>query len=114
MCLSAEAQALSDHEIIREAREAFERAADAEAENRREALDDLRFARLGEQWPASIKRERDLDGRPCLTINRLPAFIRQGAQVVACDAARALAVQTHTAEHSLEDQVTSKARPPLR
>jgi hypothetical protein len=57
---SPEAQALSDDEIIREAREAFERAADAEAENRREALDDLRFARLGEQWPAAIKRERDL------------------------------------------------------
>jgi hypothetical protein len=68
---------LSDDEIIKEAREAFELAAEAEAENRREALDDLRFARLGEQWPAAIKRERELDGRPCLTINRLPAFIRQ-------------------------------------
>jgi hypothetical protein len=68
---------LSDDEIIREAREAFELAAEAEAENRREALDDLRFARLGEQWPASVRRERELDGRPCLTINRLPAFIRQ-------------------------------------
>jgi Phage P22-like portal protein len=75
--LFAWGQALSDDEIIKEAREAFELAADAEAENRREALDDLRFARLGEQWPAQIKRERDLDGRPCLTINRLPAFIRQ-------------------------------------
>jgi len=69
--------ALSDDEIIREAREAFELAADAEAENRREALDDLRFARLGEQWPEQVRRERELDGRPCLTINRLPAFIRQ-------------------------------------
>jgi len=68
---------LSDDDIIKDAREAFERAADAEAENRREALDDLRFARLGEQWPAQVRRERDLDGRPCLTINRLPAFIRQ-------------------------------------
>lgn len=68
---------LSDDEIIRDAREAFERAADFEAENRREALDDLRFARLGEQWPERIRRERELDGRPCLTINRLPAFIRQ-------------------------------------
>src|SRR5689334_20536604 len=47
-------QALSDDEIISEAREAFERAVEAEAENRREALDDLRFARLGEQWPAEI------------------------------------------------------------
>ncbi|MEW5685794.1 MAG: portal protein [Pseudomonadota bacterium] len=68
---------MSDDEILAGAREAFARAADAEAENRREALDDLRFARLGEQWPERVRRERELDGRPCLTINRLPAFIRQ-------------------------------------
>lgn len=68
---------MSDDDILKEAREAFERAADAEAENRRDALDDLKFARLGDQWPEAIRRERDLDGRPCLTINRLPAFIRQ-------------------------------------
>ena len=70
-------QALSDDEIIQDARDAFERAADAEAENRREALDDIRFARLGEQWPEHVRRGRELEGRPCLTINRLPAFIRQ-------------------------------------
>ncbi len=68
---------MSDDKLIREAREAFELAADAEAENRREALDDLRFARLGEQWPEKVRRERELEGRPVLTINRLPAFIRQ-------------------------------------
>jgi hypothetical protein len=68
---------LSDDDILKEAHEAFALAADSEAENRREALDDLKFARLGEQWPDAIRRERDLDGRPCLTINRLPAFIRQ-------------------------------------
>jgi hypothetical protein len=68
---------VSDDDLIREAREAFDLAADAEAENRREALDDLRFARLGEQWPQAVKRARELEGRPCLTINRLPAFIRQ-------------------------------------
>ncbi|PZQ59241.1 MAG: hypothetical protein DI570_16405 [Phenylobacterium zucineum] len=69
--------ALSDDEILAGAREAFARAADAEAENRREALDDLRFARLGEQWPERVRRERELDGRPCLVINKLPSFIRQ-------------------------------------
>ena len=68
---------VSDDEILEEAQAAFQLAADAEAENRREALDDLRFARLGEQWPEKVRRERDLEGRPCLTINRLPAFIRQ-------------------------------------
>uniref|UniRef100_UPI0039837653 portal protein n=1 Tax=Phenylobacterium sp. TaxID=1871053 RepID=UPI0039837653 len=61
---------MSDDDTLKDAREAFELAAEAEAENRRDALDDLRFARLGEQWPEAIRRERDLDGRPCLTINR--------------------------------------------
>ncbi|MFN9927920.1 MAG: portal protein, partial [Phenylobacterium sp.] len=68
---------MSDDELLSEAREAFARAGDAEAENRREALDDLRFARLGEQWPDAVRRQRERESRPCLTINRLPAFIRQ-------------------------------------
>src|SRR5207244_2421184 len=63
---------LSDDDLIKEARDAFQLAADAEAENRRDALDDIRFARLGEQWPQQVKRERELEGRPVLTINRLP------------------------------------------
>jgi hypothetical protein len=63
--------------ILQEALEAFEMAEEAEDHNRKDFIDDLRFARLGEQWPESIKKSRDKDGRPCLTINRLPAFIRQ-------------------------------------
>ena len=50
---------------------------EAESENRLAALDDLRFAKLGEQWPESVRQQRIKDGRPCLTINRRPAFIRQ-------------------------------------
>ena len=68
---------MSDDTILEEAREAFRLAADAEAENRREALDDLRFARLGEQWTPEVLQQRAREGRPILTINRLPAFIRQ-------------------------------------
>jgi hypothetical protein len=68
---------LSDDEIIKEAREAFELAADAEAENRRDALDDLRFARLGEQWPERVRRERELDGRPWTHISFDPRMRRQ-------------------------------------
>lgn len=64
-------------DILKDAREAFDLACEHEAENRREALDDIRFARLGEQWPDKVRKDRELDGRPCLTINRLPAFIRQ-------------------------------------
>lgn len=66
-----------DSDVIKHAKEAFELASEREALNRREALDDLRFARLAEQWPEKVKRERERTGRPCLTVNRLPAFIRQ-------------------------------------
>ena len=67
---------MKTEDILKDAREAFDLACEHESENRREALDDIRFARLGEQWPDKVRRDRELDGRPCLTINRLPAFIR--------------------------------------
>jgi uncharacterized lipoprotein YajG len=41
-------------------------------------------------------------------------YVTRGAQIVACDAARELAVQTHAAEHALEDQVTTKGHRPGR
>ena len=41
-------------------------------------------------------------------------YATRGAQVVACDAARALAVQTHEAEHALADQLTGRAAKPGR
>lgn len=66
-----------DDDLLREAREAFQRASDVENDNRQTALEDIRFARAGEQWPADIIRQRQIEGRPCLTINKLPAFIRQ-------------------------------------
>jgi len=67
----------TDKDILDEARQAFDQAADAEQHNREEALADLKFARLGEQWPEAIRKQRELDQRPCLTINRLPSFVRQ-------------------------------------
>jgi hypothetical protein len=66
-----------DEDVLREAREAFELCVEHEHENRAEALDDIRFARLAEQWPDSVRRQREKEGRPTLTINRLPTFIRQ-------------------------------------
>jgi hypothetical protein len=54
-------------------------------------------------------------GQPCSLFLLPPAptqadleigYATRGAQVIACDAARALAVQTHAAEHALEDQVS--------
>jgi hypothetical protein len=55
----------------------FELAVDAESENRDMAEEDIRFSRGGDQWPEEIRRQREADGRPCLTINKMPAFIRQ-------------------------------------
>jgi hypothetical protein len=66
-----------DEDILEDAKELFERAAEVEADNRKAGLEDKRFARLGEQWDDSVKRQREIDGRPCLTINKLPAYIRQ-------------------------------------
>lgn len=67
----------SPEALLIEAREAFQRCHDAENENRKTALDDIRFARLGDQWPSEVKKQRMVDQRPMLTINKLPAFIRQ-------------------------------------
>lgn len=68
---------MSEKDVLKDARESFDRKQEAEQKNRQAWLDDWRFARLGEQWPASVRRQREIDGRPCLTINRLPSFIRQ-------------------------------------
>src|SRR5215467_746999 len=54
------------------ARERFKIVVDAESKERKERLDDLKFA-TGEQWPQETKRVRDASNRPCLTINRYPA-----------------------------------------
>lgn len=66
----------SDEEILETARKRAQLAADAESEIRRNSLDDLKF-RAGDQWPIEVKQDRARDGRPCLTINRIPQFIQQ-------------------------------------
>jgi Phage P22-like portal protein len=65
-----------DEKLLQHARERFKVASEAEESIRRESLEDLRF-RAGEQWPENIKIERQNSGRPCLTINRIPQFLRQ-------------------------------------
>lgn len=66
-----------DDNLLSRGREAFERVQTSEGDNRQRFIDDTRFARAGKQWPEQIERERNQDGRPCLTINKMPAFIRQ-------------------------------------
>jgi hypothetical protein len=64
-------------DLLAKGRTAFERCQDAEQDNRMVALDDIRFSRLEEQWPQQIIQQRQTEQRPCLTINKMPAFIRQ-------------------------------------
>jgi hypothetical protein len=68
---------MAEKDVLLDALEQFRQAEEAASENRAQALDDIKFARLGEQWPDKIKEQRDKEGRPCLTINRLPAFGRR-------------------------------------
>ncbi len=67
----------STKDLLAKGMTAFERCQDAEQENRDIALDDIRFSRLDEQWPIEISKQREMEKRPCLTINKMPAFIRQ-------------------------------------
>lgn len=64
-------------EIHERALKLYDLSVEANSDNVENWLDDMRFARLGEQWPENVKRQRELEGRPCLTLNKLPAFIRQ-------------------------------------
>src|ERR1700685_2923292 len=59
-----------------QAQSRFKLAEEAEAETRKQSLDDLKF-RVGDQWEANVKSDRELQGKPCLTINRLQEFVRQ-------------------------------------
>jgi hypothetical protein len=59
--------------IVREAYEFFDIVSSYESDFRSRFLDDVRFsegdADNGYQWPSAIKKNRDVDKRPCLTFN---------------------------------------------
>lgn len=71
-----------DAEVLALMRKRLRQCLDAEEHYRAEAIDDAKF-RAGTwgdasyQWPAGIQQARKDAGRPCLTVNRMPAFIRQ-------------------------------------
>ena len=81
MALADSTQAASlkteDQAIIDEAREMFQIAWDADATNRENEQDDLRFIKLRRQWPEEVERQRLEEGRPCLVIDKLSAVGRQ-------------------------------------
>jgi len=61
---------------IEAAKEFLRLVADADSNNRSEGLEDLKFA-AGDQWPIEVQNSRGLESRPCLTINKVDAYVRQ-------------------------------------
>jgi hypothetical protein len=63
------------HPVVQRAFEDFERAHKWESSARKNFLHDIKFAHAdyanGYQWPNDIRRQRDIDERPCLTINKV-------------------------------------------
>jgi hypothetical protein len=65
-----------EDDFLSTARERFKLSAESENKLRDLQLSDLRFY-SGEQWPDNVKRQREMDKRPCLTLNRMPQFVHQ-------------------------------------
>src|SRR5512139_1527797 len=69
----------TERDLIKDAMECFEAAAEAESDNRSEALEDLRMCTL-DQWPADVRNAREsAEGgrRPCLTLDKLNQYCNQ-------------------------------------
>lgn len=56
--------------------EDFKVSEEYSSNNRDNAIDDIRFGKMGYQWPDRVRKEREDQGRPCLVINKMPAFVR--------------------------------------
>jgi len=66
----------SEDSRINDAKKFLNLCNDVDSNNRAEALDDVRFC-AGDQWPVDVQNSRVLESRPCLTINKVDAYVRQ-------------------------------------
>ena len=58
---------------IQEAIEFLKFANDADTMNRQEGLEDLKFGG-GDQWPVELQNSRNLESRPCITVNKVDNY----------------------------------------
>ena len=58
---------MTDEKLIEEAKKRFAKSVEAEAENRKNWIDDVQFY-SGEQWPTEIRKSREIDSRPLRTM----------------------------------------------
>ena len=66
-----------DDDILSRARKRFDRAEEHEQDNRLAYRADTLFVRARDQWPENIRKQREQEGRPCLTIDKLGPVVRQ-------------------------------------
>jgi len=57
--------------------ERFDLCESVDSENRINQIDDIKFVKLLEQWPEAVRRQREEEGRPCLTVDQLGSVVRQ-------------------------------------
>lgn len=75
---STEKKATKDEneDLLESIKRNFKIAEEVYSEQREQAREDFQF-RAGDQWDDRIKQDRSRQGRPCLTINKIPQFIKQ-------------------------------------
>lgn len=75
--MAKKAEQDDENPILERARDFYEKAQDYWSRNHETGREDLRFARLEEQWHEADRKQRETDCRPCETFNKMPSFIRQ-------------------------------------
>lgn len=63
-------------DLVKEALRKFDVSQEGSDHNRDAYYHDTTFARMGDQWPDAVKKQRVQEGRPHLVINKLPSLIR--------------------------------------
>jgi hypothetical protein len=63
-------------DLVKDALRKFTASQEGSDHNRDDYYSDTVFARMAEQWPDAVKKQRVQEGRPHLVINKLPSLIR--------------------------------------
>lgn len=63
--------------LFEEAMDVYDTSMAADAINRENQREDIRFIKMREQWPEAVRMGREEQGRPCLTIDQLGPVVRQ-------------------------------------
>ena len=74
--MARKSKASQELDIVRRIQQRLDLSYLHDRDNRLDAAQDLRFL-AGDQWPANVRAERELQNRPVLTLNRLPGYVNQ-------------------------------------